>query len=121
MQKDLHRSISKVRIAIPTPPSASKKFQARHCLPLIEPDRVYSYRFVLILKLSEGSMDVRCSMLHNGQYGVIDSAKFWAMVQERAYCKAEKRGFAPGKEKEDWLEAEKEVGNQCRYWQMEFF
>lgn len=35
------------------------------------------------------------------------------MVTERAYFKAEKRGFAAGYEMEDWLEAELEVSNQC--------
>lgn len=65
-------------------------------------------------------MDVRCSLLHEGRYGLIDSSKFWAMVQERAYFKAERRGFAPGREMQDWLEAEWEVGNQCRYWRLEY-
>lgn len=32
-----------------------------------------------------------------------------AMIAEAAYFKAEKRGFAPGRELIDWLEAEKEV------------
>lgn len=32
-----------------------------------------------------------------------------AMVAEAAYYRAEKRGFAPGKELDDWLEAEKEI------------
>jgi len=41
---------------------------------------------------------------------------FREMVAERAYAKAEKRGFAPGNELEDWLEAEQEIKNQCFYW-----
>jgi hypothetical protein len=32
-----------------------------------------------------------------------------ALVAERAYFKAEQRGFAPGREIEDWLEAEREL------------
>jgi hypothetical protein len=32
-----------------------------------------------------------------------------ATVAERAYYKAERRGFAPGHELEDWLAAEREV------------
>ncbi len=48
--------------------------------------------------------------------GVMDPEKFKAMVTERAFFKAEKRGFEPGHELEDWLEAEKEISNQCRYW-----
>jgi hypothetical protein len=46
----------------------------------------------------------------------IDPDKFREMVAERAYCKAEKRGFIPGHEMEDWLEAEQEIKNQCFYW-----
>ena len=30
-------------------------------------------------------------------------------IEESAYYRAERRGFAPGHEEEDWLEAEKEV------------
>jgi hypothetical protein len=32
-----------------------------------------------------------------------------AMVAENAYLRAERRGFEPGHEEEDWLEAETEV------------
>jgi hypothetical protein len=32
-----------------------------------------------------------------------------AMVAEAAYYLAEKRGFAPGKELDDWLQAEDEI------------
>ena len=32
------------------------------------------------------------------------------LIAQRAYFKAEKRGFAPGFEIQDWLEAEQEVG-----------
>ncbi len=32
-----------------------------------------------------------------------------AMIAEAAYLRAERRGFAPGKEMEDWLVAEKEI------------
>jgi len=31
------------------------------------------------------------------------------LIEEGAYYRAERRGFAPGREQEDWLEAEKEV------------
>ena len=49
----------------------------------------------------------------------IDPDEFQEMVAERAYCKAEKRGFAPGREMDDWLAAEREVGNQCHHWRQE--
>jgi hypothetical protein len=35
-------------------------------------------------------------------------------IREAAYFKAEKRGFAPGKELDDWLEAEAEVDEASR-------
>ena len=48
--------------------------------------------------------------------GDIDKDKFYKMVEERAYCKAEKRGFIGGHEMDDWLEAESEIENQYFYW-----
>lgn len=35
-------------------------------------------------------------------------------IQELAYYKAERRGFAPGHELDDWLEAEREVDEAMR-------
>jgi hypothetical protein len=35
-----------------------------------------------------------------------------ARIAERAYWRAERRGFAPGHELEDWLDAEREVDSQ---------
>ena len=32
-----------------------------------------------------------------------------AMIAERAYLRAERRGFPPGQETEDWLVAEREI------------
>lgn len=37
---------------------------------------------------------------------------FYAQVSELAYLKAEQRGFAEGRELEDWLEAELELRGQ---------
>lgn len=34
-------------------------------------------------------------------------------IAERAYYRAEQRGFAPGRELEDWLAAEDEVNSIC--------
>jgi len=39
----------------------------------------------------------------------IAKPNFGGMIAERAYYLAEKRGFAPGHELEDWLAAEREV------------
>lgn len=47
---------------------------------------------------------------------VFDQELFQKMVAERAYSKAEKRGFVSGHEMEDWLEAESEIKNQYFYW-----
>ncbi|MDP3332252.1 MAG: DUF2934 domain-containing protein [Methylococcaceae bacterium] len=55
----------------------------------------------------------------NNHNNDIDPDKFREMVTERAYLKAEKRGFVAGHETEDWLEAEQEVSNQCRDWSQE--
>ncbi|MDD5462399.1 MAG: DUF2934 domain-containing protein [Methylococcales bacterium] len=44
-----------------------------------------------------------------------DLEEFHEMIAERAYRKAEKRGFEPGHEMDDWLEAEREISNQYRY------
>ena len=38
----------------------------------------------------------------------LDSVDFDARIAELAYGKAESRGFEPGYELEDWLEAERE-------------
>lgn len=48
----------------------------------------------------------------NNDNNDIDPDKFRELVAECAYCKAEKRGFEPGHEMEDWLEAEQELLNQ---------
>lgn len=33
------------------------------------------------------------------------------MISDAAYYRAEKRGFAPGRELDDWLEAEAEIAS----------
>ena len=38
-----------------------------------------------------------------------DDEDRWAMIAENAYYRAERRGFLPGYELEDWLAAEQEV------------
>jgi hypothetical protein len=40
-------------------------------------------------------------------------AEFGALIAERAYFKAEQRGFAPGHELEDWLAAEQGSRHRC--------
>lgn len=48
--------------------------------------------------------------------GSIDKERLQEMIAERAFSKAEKRGFTGGHEMEDWLEAESEIKNQYFYW-----
>ena len=40
----------------------------------------------------------------------IDSGARWSMIAEAAYYCAERRGFAPGHDLDDWLAAEVQVG-----------
>jgi hypothetical protein len=48
--------------------------------------------------------------------GGIDLDEFREMVATAAYYRAEKRGFEPGHDIDDWLEAEQEIRKQRRYW-----
>ena len=41
--------------------------------------------------------------------GFVDPEQRAALIAEAAYFRAEKRGFAPGHDTEDWLAAENEV------------
>jgi hypothetical protein len=45
----------------------------------------------------------------------IASDEFREMVSVNAYYRAEKRGFEPGHEMDDWHEAELEIISQYRY------
>lgn len=38
------------------------------------------------------------------------TAERWKLIAQAAYFRAERRGFAPGGELQDWLEAESEIG-----------
>ena len=42
--------------------------------------------------------------------------EFREMVAINAFYRAEKRDFEDGYDLEDWLEAEREISNQRRYW-----
>ena len=44
--------------------------------------------------------------------GEVDDAEQLRRIAEAAYYRAERRGFCPGCEMEDWLAAEREVGEQ---------
>ncbi len=45
----------------------------------------------------------------SAQRGPVSAEDRRAMIAEAAYLRAERRGFAPGQENEDWLAAELEV------------
>ena len=42
--------------------------------------------------------------------------EFREMVAVNAYYRAEKRGFEPGHDLDDWYEAEREITNIYRHW-----
>ena len=46
---------------------------------------------------------------------VTDRARQHAMIEEAAYYRAERRGFAPGHELEDWLQAEAALAPPTRW------
>ena len=53
----------------------------------------------------------------NDYSGEMDlKGRFREMIAVNAYYRAEKRGFAPGHEWDDWLAAEREITNTYRYW-----
>jgi hypothetical protein len=43
------------------------------------------------------------------EYSEMTEEELRGRIAEQAYYRAEQRGFAPGYEMEDWIEAEKEV------------
>ena len=54
--------------------------------------------------------------LYDTERADIDMDEFREMVAKNAYYRAEKRGFKPGHEMDDWFEAEKDIKSQRRYW-----
>jgi hypothetical protein len=64
-------------------------------------------------------MNIADKSLNTDLPSTINPDTFRLMVEERAYFKAERRGFASGHELDDWLEAEQEISNQCRYWYLD--
>jgi hypothetical protein len=60
-------------------------------------------------------METKYGLLKNFS-GRIDEDEFREMVAINAYYRAEKRGFKPGNEMDDWLEAEKDIQSLWPYW-----
>lgn len=48
------------------------------------------------------------------RFVVPSATELYEMIREAAYYRAEKRGFAPGLEAEDWAQAEAEVIERVR-------
>ena len=46
--------------------------------------------------------------------GLPSAAELYEMIAEAAYYRAQKRGFLPGLEAQDWLDAEAEVMERVR-------
>ncbi|MEY3881901.1 MAG: hypothetical protein RIQ94_2697 [Pseudomonadota bacterium] len=63
-----------------------------------------------------GEMKNEHTSINDIYSGGIDLDEFREMVAKNAYYRAEKRAFDAGHELEDWLEAEREISSQRRYW-----
>ena len=61
-------------------------------------------------------MNTEHESLHTSYSPDIDLDEFREMVAVNAYYRAEKRGLENGYELDDWLEAEREISSQRRYW-----
>ncbi|MGR8940371.1 MAG: DUF2934 domain-containing protein [Gammaproteobacteria bacterium] len=62
------------------------------------------------MKLSETTIHQTTEMLISDEAGMaVEPPDTAARIAELAYYKAERRGFEPGHEMEDWLEAEQEL------------
>lgn len=46
--------------------------------------------------------------------GLAANEERWRLIAEAAYYRAQARGFAPGQEIEDWLQAEAEIDRMLR-------
>ncbi|WP_374086715.1 DUF2934 domain-containing protein [Methylomicrobium lacus] len=62
------------------------------------------------MKPSEINIHQNTEILASAEAGIMpDPSDDTARIAELAYYKAERRGFEPGHELEDWLEAEQEL------------
>jgi len=61
-------------------------------------------------------MNTENTSLYDSYTGACDLDEFREMVTKNAYYRAEKRDFQGGFNLEDWLEAEREISEQRRYW-----
>jgi hypothetical protein len=91
------RTPSTARPTTPAEPSASPEVTARAT-------RARAARRPIV----DPSAAPRVSAEHASAGRVSGEAR-QAMIAKAAYLRAERRGFAPGREEEDWLAAEKEV------------
>ena len=75
------------RPAAPATPQAAPRRQTQSALPLEEKSKA-------------------------GVSPSVSAAERYAMIQEAAYYRAEKRNFAPGFDAEDWADAEREINEK---------
>jgi hypothetical protein len=61
-------------------------------------------------------MNIEPESLYDTYSPSIDLDEFREMVAVNAYYRSEKRGFEEGYELDNWLEAEREISRQRRYW-----
>ena len=64
--------------------------------------------------MKDGNMETKYGLLKDFS-GSIDRDEFREMVAINAYYRAEKRGFKPGNEMDDWFEAEKDMQSLWHY------
>jgi hypothetical protein len=66
-------------------------------------------------KKAVGSGLVAAAGAQAAQRQPVDPETKWMMIAEAAYYRAEKRGFVPGGELQDWLEAEAQMETASGY------
>ena len=82
----------------PNPETSKEKDMPREKNPTTTPARKRAPRKTLSITKTEGAFTQFVGPEHRA-----------ALIAEAAYFRAEKRGFSPGHEAEDWLAAEAEV------------
>jgi len=83
---------------------------------LYEPILVVKQPVRILLEKDENGMDNHLSVeskdgtvAHIDLSGERDSQRYYSVVEKLAYSIGERRGFAPGGDRDDWLEAERKI------------
>ena len=64
--------------------------------------------------MSKSKSKSTASRSQTDQSSAEQSSERWQRIAEAAYYKAERRGFVPGYEERDWLDAESEMDGELR-------